>query len=387
MEALIPMDSNPQDEGMIEAVETAENKNEPSALSKCLPILQDFFLSRMKNSLEETFNLTIDISGWRTVVAKRISGMTVGLLEVDYYTPEGKKCRNRTEVIAHLSSLKKTSKNTPREQHFVSAMEYREEILLAQKLASYNFTCDAIKYISDKIVILPVQPELEDSSFFCMGNMTVISWGKVVAFDGFHTQHGIFPLGFRCVRQEQDNILNCVVDCLLEVDAVCKEKGGKAVFYSSLPADDTDLKSFATVEAIFRISVQWLLPNFAKVVKVYEGKTPHTVWQAVKLETFGSSSSDIPSEFILPREDGLLEEAERASLIKHDETRSYILRACIPVDEEEIALRSQLKEERKLYFKALHAEQRRGTREPVKPRIDVDNAENFVDHALMRVIE
>ncbi|RYH25190.1 hypothetical protein EON65_15915 [archaeon] len=368
-----------------ESIAETTEKND-SVLSKCLPVVQDFFLQRMKNSLEETFNLSVDITGWRTVVVKRISGMSLGLLEVDYYNPEGKKCRNRTEVIATLSSLKKATKNTPKEQHFVTAMEYREEILLAQKLALYNFTCDEIKYTSDNIVILPLQPELEHTAFFCIGNMAVISWGNVVAFEGFHTEHGIFPLGFRCLRQEHDTALNCVVDCLLEVDALCKERLGKVVYYSSLALEDIDLKSFASVEPLFRISVQWILPNGAKVVKVYEGKTPHTVWQAVKLETMGTTA-EIPGELVLTRQDGLLEEAERASMIQRDEARSYILRSLIPIDSDEIALRAQLKEERKLYFKALHMEQRKGMREPLRPRLDIDNAENFVDHALMRVIE
>lgn len=366
--------------------ETLEKNDSSSVLSKCLPVVQEYFLHRMKTSLEDTFNLEVDTTGWRTVVVKRISGLTLGLLEVDYYNPEGKKCRNRTEVIAALSTLKKATKNTPREQHFVSAMEYREEVLLAQKLPLYSFTCDQIKYSSDDIVIFPVQPEVEQSAFFCIGNTTVISWGKVVSLDGFHTEHGIFPLGFRCVRQEHDMGLNCVVDCLLEVDALCKESSGNVLYHSSLASETNDLKSFATVEAVFRISVQWILPSCAKVVKVYEGKTPNTVWQAVKLETLGTTS-EIPEELILTKQAGLSEEAERTSLIERDEVRSYILRSSVSIDSDEVALRAQLKEERKNYFKALHLEQRKGVREPLRPRLDIDNAENFVDHALMRMIE
>jgi hypothetical protein len=54
--------------------------------------------------------------------------------------------------------------------------------------------------------------------YFTYGNTVILDWGQIVPSGHFHNRTQLYPLGFKCIRQEIDTKLNRLVDCLCEID-------------------------------------------------------------------------------------------------------------------------------------------------------------------------
>lgn len=259
--------------------------------------------------------------------------------------------------------------------------------------------------------------------YFAAGNITVLNWGCIRTDALFHTGHQLFPVGFRCIRQEMDLVVDRPVDCLCEIDVTQQVVDGQVVerplfrisvewqvpthtlppkpdsvpeptaaTESNAPAptvndmeDEQEHEESALVAPVAEETspsqaVPALLPDlppaFTKVVKVYESHTPQNVWQAVLLETIGlqndafsvgnsASDSIIPDGTASPETDAEIES----------------------MDEEEKALRDSVQEERKNYFRVLRQKQVLGLHAAIKPRLSIDDAHMFNVDSIARLLE
>eukprot|EP00981_Chlorochromonas_danica_P012889 scaffold5518_cov193-Ochromonas_danica.AAC.4 len=251
-----------------------------------------------------------------------------------------------------------------------------------------------------------------ERGFFAMGNITILSWGTIITtHPAFHTNHQIYPLGFRCLRQEHDTFLEKVVDCLCEIDALCRltptsttttsssssmtsggngNDDGLVIFSSLLPSLQADILAHAEeriIEPIFRISVQWTLPNGAKTVKVYEARSPQYAWQGAMLEHIGLEG-DIPKECLLSNQDGKKEASQRVQFLHHSHSQDDgCCYPILPIDEEENSLRSKIRNLRRNYFRVIRNEQACGNKEALRPRLLKEALDTFGDDSIHRLIE
>ena len=89
---------------------------------------------------------------------------------------------------------------------------------------------------------------LHTDSYFTIGNCTILNWGEILINEpGFHTWAQIFPIGFKCLRQEHDLALDRPVDVLLEIDKTVET-----------------MNDVLVVCPLFRISVHWEIPIVEK---------------------------------------------------------------------------------------------------------------------------
>eukprot|EP01039_Chlorochromonas_danica_P011236 gene11236-12533_t len=412
-----------------------EETTDNTILSKCLPALKKFFTQRLIDNIVEVYGQDIlphlsslSTTLWSIIITKRISGISLGMIEIDYYyNPDNKKFRNRGEVIAFLGitpALKKNTRYITREQCYLCACEHREKILLSQQLPYYSYNIEEIRYENNEIVIIPSMTTtitttttlpplgIGERGFFAMGNITILSWGTIITtHPAFHTNHQIYPLGFRCLRQEHDTFLEKVVDCLCEIDALCRltptsttttsssssmtsggngNDDGLVIFSSLLPSLQADILAHAEeriIEPIFRISVQWTLPNGAKTVKVYEARSPQYAWQGAMLEHIGLEG-DIPKECLLSNQDGKKEASQRVQFLHHSHSQDDgCCYPILPIDEEENSLRSKIRNLRRNYFRVIRNEQACGNKEALRPRLLKEALDTFGDDSIHRLIE
>lgn len=222
-----------------------------------------------------------------------------GTVDVYYYAPppKNKKYRSRVEVAIALGLLPyaRTIKSMNRQQLHYMAQETREKYLLplylldaqgaelplSDALISFQEAAAELKKASRPTEEEGGETDDKDGGaanrFLCIGNTTVLNWGKIVPHPGFFTATQIFPVGFRCIRQEHDVVLDRVVDCLCEV----LEKPD--------PAFAGEDGTSATMPW-FRITVAWDIEG-TPCLRVYEGTTPREVWQQILLETVGSDGA------------------------------------------------------------------------------------------------
>ena len=103
-----------------------------------------------------------------------------------------------------------------------------------------------------------------------------------------YTGH-IFPVGFKCIRQEHDALLDKVVDIHCEIDAMSEDTkqigSGTSNNYQ---------QSARTLVPLFRVTVAWEIKG-KQVVRVYEARSPQQAWQAAVLEKIGIESN-LPGE-------------------------------------------------------------------------------------------
>jgi hypothetical protein len=323
------------------------------------------------------------------------------------------------------------------------------------------------------------------NTYFTLGNITVLDWGKISHDPAFHSATHIYPVGFRCIRQEHDVAMNRVVDCLCEIDSDEDESGKKhPVFRLTVawkspkykvdngrgsqvgsPRADADLEGDA-IEKPAEASEEVVAPKpeeeaekaekaekETSLVRVYEARSPQQAWQAAMLETEGIADDSLKAHFpalhlglgiaagtaceeVTGHEtDGELSashevsslakklteacEVELAnrkakvpkvdkpssttgkgdaeSLSKPPETPITPMTEAEEIDEsegemvlpdaEEKALREQVREQRRGYFRALRVEQSSGRHASVKPRLNIESVDSFGDDLLNKLVE
>lgn len=200
-----------------------------------------------------------------------------------------------------------------------------------------------------RTIILHLCSSLLASLYFSFGNITILDWGRLSTCSNFYTPTQLFPVGFRCIRQEHDMVTNRVVDCLCEV----LEVPSKASF------DSEDEEDASLTEPLFRISIAWTLPYGGKVTRVYEGRTPQIAWQGAMLES--------------------LENA--ATVEENDDDEADAM------TDSEMELRNELMELRRNKMKILSAGQSAGVMKALRPRLNIDTIENFFDSSVLRLLE
>eukprot|EP01035_Chromulina_nebulosa_P019554 gene19554-25453_t len=322
------------------------------------------------------------LKGWKVQIEYESKGVMTGLIEVYYVNNRKKKCRNRVEVASFLGLLPpvKNLKNMSRDQLYLIAMETREKHLISQLVLASNGLCDEIRYINDnafityhlnaikyslsstkvpEVLIKPddseskvsnSQSKTNENLFFAFGNTTVISWGNINSTTQFHNNKYLIPLGFKCIRQEYDMLLDKIVDCLCEISSITETTS-----------------SGTTTSPLFRLTVSWQLNNGTFHPRVYEAKSPQQAWQAAMLEKLGSVSDSEDNELL------------SLDLITTSKFEDF--------DEEEKLLRNKIREERRVYFRSLRNEQKQGIQGAVKPRLNIENVETFIDDSILRFIE
>lgn len=313
--------------------------------------LRSFFFSRLEQTVEKFGGHSSVLEGWRVQVHKRTGGLALGTIDVSYCSPLNKKFRSRVDALGGLGILQstRTLRNMLREHLYDMASETREKLLLAQQL-QVNLNrgpCSFIEYKDDQIILSFPEPGSPSSvsfmhsvkPYFAVGNITVLAWGQIIPDVAYHTATQIYPLGFKCLRQEHDVFYDRIVDCLCEIDSVLD--GERLV-------------------PLFRISVAWVGDQNQPFVRVYEAKSPQVAWQAAMLEPLGLDSAPI--------------------LFPVDESST-------DVDEEELHLRQELRELRRDYFRALRSEQSLGLQGALKPRLSIDSMDGFGDDLVLRMIE
>jgi hypothetical protein len=163
-----------------------------------------------------------------------------GMISVVYTTGAGSKpLKSRFEVMDALGLLHvpKFHANWKSSRLFHGlAVETRERAIISQQLIATGGRCGSIFHKGDKLVVYPVdhpeattrlppgaqlptepdkklQPPLVQyptptgtcvAPPFVMGNCAVLDWGRVVPDNPhFCSPTAIFPLGFKCILQEQ----------------------------------------------------------------------------------------------------------------------------------------------------------------------------------------
>lgn len=181
--------------------------------------------------------------------------------------------------------------------------------------------------------------------YFTYGNCTVLSWGTIRTTGPFHNRNQFFPVGFRCIRQEHDILLDRVVDCLCEIISFSVPK----------MEDSKNNSSVDYAMPLFRLTVAWELDDDTQVIRVYEGKSPQLAWQSAMLERVGvpkdideidslDSLQDLTATALLARSASGAQDA--LSSLKE-------IHVLEDEDDEERHLRNLVMEKRRSYFRAL----------------------------------
>lgn len=328
-----------------------EEQGEAGGIGEHTTAVRNFFFARLEQALTKFGGQSSLLQGWRVEVHKRASGLAAGTLDVFYCSPSSNKFRSRVDAIGEMGIIpgSRSLRSMSREQLYDIAVETREKLLVAQQLqvSLHRGPCSLIEYKDDQAVLSFAEPYSPISvsnidtikPYFAVGNITVLSWGRVIPEEPFHTNYQIYPLGFRCLRQEHDAFYDRIVDCLCEIDSL----------------SDGD-----RIIPLFRISVAWISEQGLPFVRVYEAKSPQVAWQAAMLEPLGLDNTPITYAF------------------DHSSTE---------VDADELRLRRELMELRREYFRALRSEQSLGIQGALRPRLSIDSMEGFGDDIVLRMIE
>ena len=179
----------------------------------------------------------------------------------------------------------------------------------------------------------------------------------------------IFPVGFKCIRQEHDALLDKVVDIQCEIEAMSEETKATG---SHPPV--------RTLVPLFRVSVAWEIKG-SQVVRVYEARSPQQAWQAAVLEKIGIDAAGNAAEndgsppisvvekiegadegldaegiYRLSLEKEIEKAKEKENQLEESERERDI--AYESEDAEERQLRSEIRDQRRTFFRALRIEQR-----------------------------
>eukprot|EP01038_Epipyxis_sp_PR26KG_P006174 gene6174-8504_t len=330
-------------------------------------------------------------------IFKHAKGSFLGQTEISYMR-RGKRFRNRAEIAFSLGLI---SANDDEAQLYslIAAVEFREKALLSQQLALCDFQCHQINYINDVIVIdnnpsniskrveLSVMTSMYDQNYyFSVGNTIILDWGIIINYSSFFTVTQIFPIGFKCIRQEHDILLDTIVDCLCEIDGIFESSGE---LYSEARKSKTleeMLNEWGPMAALFRLTVAWKTTDGTHSNRVYEARSPQQVWQAAMLEN--EVTTPIIDILTIPKlpsisnlsSGGIANPIDGGFLL----SPSYELEG---MDKEELLLRSEVREARRAFFRALRKEQSLGLQAAVKPRLLLDSVDSFSEAAVLRLIE
>jgi len=425
-----------KEEGEEEVDFESEDFHQP-CLSSCLPAVQKYFFLRLEEIIQISGGSTHELQGWRVQVLKRTGGLTLGLLDVFYYNNRGKRFRTRVEVACfmNLMPVPKNLRGLTREQLHMNAIETRERHIISQQLALCDFACEEILGEGDVVTVIPNSdtrmddrggPELsqdtsssaeatahfngmkkaskESKNYFSFGNTVILDWGRLVPDAPFHTATQLFPIGFKCLRQEHDVTLDRVIDCLCEIDAVYDGGDGASVL-KAIQGEGLIEVQHKPLSPLFRLSVAWHIGDESSIgtareqdfikVRVYEARSPQQAWQAAMLEGLGIKDEsllavNLPS--VAGGGNGFSPTAHHATDLGIDplsgeEAWSMDAGSFEDQDEEELELRVKIREQRRAYFRVLRAEQSAGIQAAVKPRLSLDSVDSFAEEIVMRMIE
>lgn len=316
-------------------------------------------------------------------------------MDITYVSPAPANRRHRSRVDAlitlGLSPYAKAIKHMSREEIADMAVEIREKLLVAYQFDRLGNECLELVRNGDDIVVIPCPKadeipldgilasdvvladnrdpvtavKLPEKLYFGFGNITIVEWGRLVPDNAFHSLTELYPLGFKCVRQEHDIALDRVVDCCCEV-------------LSQSQKTDSGQEEMVP---LFRISVCWMLGRRGdeRCVRVYEGRSPQLAWQAVLLEQIGleqnaneplalctqnlASTDPCPRSNETPPSDGVVALCSGAA----ETTQEAVYSDCSPApervaimeeaDDEETRLRQELLSIRREHMKSLRSSQ------------------------------
>ena len=390
-------------------------------------VLNNFFYNRLMGMVVAHNGDTKRVEGIKVIVLQKkglsihiidfcflaydlfLGGYSNGFLDVLYGPLNGdqvksRKFRHRVEILSALNVLPnyRTYRQMSPAQMEILATENREKALLSE-LISLTAEVGVINEVTYNANVLTVKvqnnvdkctyPYPKDNNYFSFGNITVLDWGKVIPENGFHTSSQIYPIGFKCIRQEYDILLEKVIDCFCEFDSVAeiqriqKDKGGKIV-----------VEEMTVLVPLFRLTIGWLVNGSeTPVVRIYEAKSPQAAWQAAMLERLGvnnapsetvdSSDKIIPDIGIsLSHSDSLNDNSEHNNMAGSPASSTPDI-DFESSDEEEMNIRKEIRDLRRVYFRALRAEQSVGNQAAIRPRLQIENTDSFVDENVLRVIE
>jgi hypothetical protein len=355
------------------------------AFSHIIAVMKKFFLRRLAEVTELVGGNTSALTGWDCVVNRRSSGLLNGMIDVTYYNVSCKRFRSRVDCFVGLSMMPtvRSAKNLSRDAQFLVSMELREKFLLSCKLSDYlenvfgsqansdedvdilddiAYEEDEIKFVyargrfTDSGVVVSSDALIEDSletkqHFYCFLDTTVLNWGTFLPDPAFHSATQLFPCGFKCIQQKIDLASNCLVDCLCEIDKFTEVIDGVTMTFP-----------------LFRITIDWGAAVGApkgSLVRVYEARSPQQAWQVAMLETCGTDVDEEVSE----------------------ESEDESSRAADPMDQEEMDLRKSIRDQRRIYFRAVRNAQTMGLKEPAQSRLSIESFDNFVDELVGKLFE
>jgi hypothetical protein len=265
-------------------------------------VVEKFLLDSLQQAIDleaqDAASSSSFLKEWSVSVVQRTSGLTQGLLDFFYNHLDGRRYRSRTEIMQ--MQFKKYAHSSSRAYYHSLAREYREKLLLIFLLNVRSAPSTAIALENcNSLMLFPVEDLTSQHIFFSFGNITVLEWGKIIDNETFHNSNQLFPLGFKCLRQEHDVVSDIVVDCLCEIDAICRDSIDRLSHFSSLSDEDQNraliCSNWTIVSPLFRITICWINSSGENELKVYEARSPQQAWQAAMLEsleeTLGKSFS------------------------------------------------------------------------------------------------
>ena len=364
-------------EGVVETGDNDQSTSSSKVTQLRLPALVNFFMERLVESIVECNGDPSLVKQIKIDIYKKKGGFCGGMIDVYYIehndATKKKKIKSRVELLAHLSLMPnyRTSKNMTKKQVYMMSIESREKTLMAQLIALSDGRCDELRKVGNELKLLIndsndgsiTYAEIPNGNapyFFSYGNITILSWGKISNLPGFHVSNLIYPVGFKCIRQEHDMFSDRIVDCLCEIDTFLDTPGeGEAI-------------SEKRLLPLFRLTVGWKLDSSDKeTIRVYEARSPQQAWQAAMLESIGIKEYDSL--------------AQPSSFTSDNPTHTF--GSQLVYDEEEQELRSEIRELRRSYFRALRHEQSSGHKAAIKPRLWLETVDSFFDDGIMRLIE
>ena len=133
---------------------TSHNSDEEMINNK---VIQTYFLHRLLTVIQ-SFNGNISsVTGWSVIIYKRRTGLSVGIIDVLYYTTHGQVLRSRAETLIFLGLLPEDelSGNDIRQQNHINAIEHREKALISQLIYSLKDEIyDNILFKNDNIYFM-----------------------------------------------------------------------------------------------------------------------------------------------------------------------------------------------------------------------------------------
>ena len=275
--------------------------------------------------------------------------------------------RSSESQLEHLKKLKEENR-----AQFDAIYTSEEQVMKFESKHHSARPLQNITYSSDAIM-----------NRFSFGSSTVMNWGRVIPhIPLFHKAHHVFPLGFQCLRLEHDVILDQVVECLCEIHAILPSGKPSKIQNQLALTDPADLNEEEkeiqiNLVPLFRLTVGWVVgpkDNKKEVRRVYDGNSPAIAWQAAMLERTGLDE-DTQVENMEGKVDSTVINRGLESGEMEEE------------DEEEMALRIEVTEKRRLFFRALRDQQNKCNAAPVESRITLNNVETFLDEGIQRTLE